>query len=60
MSATESAEAFLKYRIRLGQCGSLSNDDAFDVASFLIRQPRPDFARRDAGHRTGPCSARQQ
>ncbi len=30
----------------LGQGGSLSDDDAYDVAAFFTRQPRPDFARK--------------
>ena len=42
----DTAAAFVKANMPLGQGGSLSDDDAYDVAAFFTRQPRPDFARK--------------
>ena len=44
MARLNTAAAFVKANMPLGQGGSLSDQEAFDVAAFFIRQPRPDFA----------------
>jgi len=43
MARLNTAAAFVKANMPLGQGGSLSDQDAFDVAAFFTRQPRPDF-----------------
>ena len=44
MARLNTAAAFVKSSMPLGQGGSLSDQEAFDVAAFFTRQPRPDFA----------------
>jgi thiosulfate dehydrogenase len=44
MARLNTAAAFVKANMPLGQGGSLSDEEAFDVAAFFTRQPRPDFA----------------
>ena len=44
MARLNTAAAFVKANMPLGQGGSLSDQDAVDVAAFFTRQPRPDFA----------------
>jgi thiosulfate dehydrogenase len=44
MARLNTAAAFVKANMPFGQGGSLSDQDAFDVAAFFTRQPRPDFA----------------
>lgn len=44
MARLNTAAAFVKSNMPLGQGGSLSDQEAFDVAAFFTRQPRPDFA----------------
>jgi thiosulfate dehydrogenase len=44
MARLNTAAAFVKANMPLGQGGSLTAQEAFDVAAFFIRQPRPDFA----------------
>lgn len=44
MARRNTAAAFVKATMPLGQGGSLSDQDAYDVASYFTRQPRPDFA----------------
>ena len=46
MARLDSAAAFVKANMPLGQGGSLTDRDAFDVAAFFTRQPRPDFAHK--------------
>jgi thiosulfate dehydrogenase len=46
MARLDTAAAFVKANMPFGQGGSLSDQDAFDVAVFFTRQPRPDFARK--------------
>jgi thiosulfate dehydrogenase len=46
MARLETAAAFVKSNMPLGQGGTLSDQEAFDVAAFFTRQPRPDFARK--------------
>ena len=44
MARLNTAAAFVKASMPLGQGGSLSDQEAFDVAAFFTRQPRPDFS----------------
>jgi thiosulfate dehydrogenase len=44
MARLGNAAAFVRWNMPLGQGGSLSDDEALDVAAFFTRQPRPDFA----------------
>jgi len=46
MARLNTAAAFVKANMPFGQGGTLSDQDAFDVAAFFTRQPRPDFARK--------------
>jgi len=44
MARRNTAAAFIKGTMPLGQGNSLTDQDAFDIAEFFTRQPRPDFA----------------
>ena len=44
MARLNTAAAFVKANMPLGLGGSLSDQEAVDVAAFFTRQPRPDFA----------------
>ena len=44
MARLNTAAAFVKANMPSGQGGSLTDQEAFDVAAFFTRQPRPDFA----------------
>lgn len=44
MARTYTAAAFVKYNMPLGQGGTLSDQDAVDVAEYFTHQPRPVFA----------------
>ena len=44
MARLNTAAAFVRANMPLGQGGSLSDEEALDVAAFFIHQPRPDFA----------------
>jgi thiosulfate dehydrogenase len=44
LARTYTAAAFIKYNMPLGQGGSLSDQDAIDVAEFMTHQPRPAYA----------------
>ena len=44
MARTYTAAGFIKHNMPLGQGGSLSDQDAVDVAEFMTHQPRPAFA----------------
>jgi thiosulfate dehydrogenase len=46
MARLNTAAAFVKANMPFGQGGSLTDQEAFDVALFFTRQPRPDFARK--------------
>jgi thiosulfate dehydrogenase len=43
MARLNTAAAFVKTAMPLGQGGTLSDQDAFDVAYYFTQQPRPDF-----------------
>lgn len=51
MARLNTAAAFVKANMPLGQGGSLSDQEAYDVAAFFIQQPRPDYA---AKHKDWP------
>ncbi len=44
LARTYTAAAFIKHNMPLGQGGSLSDQDAIDVAEYLTHQPRPPYA----------------
>lgn len=44
MARTETAAAFIKSKMPMGQPDSLSDQDAIDVADYVAHQPRPVFA----------------
>lgn len=46
MARTYTAAAFVKHNMPLGQGGTLSAQDAVDVAAYFTAQPRPDYAAR--------------
>ncbi len=43
MARLDTAAAFIKAKMPLGQDNSLSEQDAYDIAAYFTRQPRPDF-----------------
>jgi len=44
MARMYTAAAFVKHNMPLGQGGTLSAQDAVDVAAYFTKQPRPDYA----------------
>ena len=46
MARLYTAAAFVRHNMPLGQGGTLSAQDAVDVAAYFTRQPRPDFPAR--------------
>lgn len=46
MARLDTAAAFLRWNMPLGQGGSLSPQEAYDIAAFFTAQPRPDYARK--------------
>jgi len=46
MARMYTAAAFVKHNMPLGQGGTLSAQDAVDVAAYFTEQPRPDYAAR--------------
>lgn len=44
MARLSTAAAFVRHNMPLGQGGTLSDQDAWDVAAYFTTQPRPDFA----------------
>jgi len=60
LARTYTAAAFIKHNMPLGQEGSLSDQDAIDVAEFVTHQPRPAYAaaRHDYTSGTKPKDAR--
>lgn len=43
MARHYTAAGFIKHNMPLGDGGSLSDDEAWDVSAYVIQQPRPDF-----------------
>lgn len=46
LARLSNAAAFIKANMPLGMGGTLSDQDAYDLAAYVTRQPRPDFARK--------------
>ena len=46
MARLDTAAAFVRWNMPLGQGGTLTEQEAYDVAAYFIEQPRPDFAGR--------------
>lgn len=44
MARLDTAAAFIRHNMPRGAGGTLSDQDAYDIADFMIYQPRPDFA----------------
>lgn len=44
LARLDTAAAFIKWNMPLGAGGTLSDQEAYDIAEFVIHQPRPDFA----------------
>lgn len=47
MSRLRTAAAFIRYNMPFDRAGSLTDQQAFDVASFVTSRPRPDFAGKE-------------
>jgi thiosulfate dehydrogenase len=43
MTRVRTAATFIRYNMPLTEPGTLSEQDAFDLATFINRQPRPDY-----------------
>ena len=48
MARLNNAAGFIKANMPLGVGGSLDDQAASDIAAYVIKQPRPDFARKHA------------
>jgi thiosulfate dehydrogenase len=44
MARLNTAAPFIKWNMPRGQGGSLSDQEAYDIAAYFTRQPRPDLA----------------
>ena len=44
MARETIAAAFIMTKMPLGQTGTLTADEAYDIAAYVTRQPRPEFA----------------
>ena len=60
MARIDTAAAFVRAKMPLGQGGTLSEQEAYDVAAYVIHQPRPDFAGKNLDWAKGgkPADAR--
>ena len=60
MARLNTAAAFVKANMPFGSGGTLTDQEAFDVAAFFTQQPRPDFAGKSADWPNGgkPADAR--
>jgi thiosulfate dehydrogenase len=60
MARLDTAAAFVKAKMPLGQGGTLSNQEAYDVAAYFTREPRPDFPGKEGDWPKGnrPSDAR--
>ena len=47
MARRNTAAAFVKANMPYGQDGTLTDQEAYDVAAYFTEQPRPDFSRKD-------------
>ena len=48
MARTGTAAAFIQTKMPLGQGGTLTDKEAFDIAAYITRQPRLDFPPKSA------------
>lgn len=46
MARQRTAAGFIKHNMPLGQGGTLTDDEAWDIAAYVIHQDRPDFAKK--------------
>ena len=60
MARLDTAAAFVKAKMPLGQGETLTDQEAYDVAAYFTREPRPDFAGKDRDWPKGnkPADAR--
>lgn len=60
LARLDTAASFIRWNMPLGQGGTLTDQEAYDVADYVIHQPRPDFARKhlDWPHGGRPRDAR--
>jgi thiosulfate dehydrogenase len=47
LARVNTAAAFVKSNMPHGQGGTLTEQEAFDVAAYFTHEPRPDFAGKD-------------
>jgi thiosulfate dehydrogenase len=47
MARLRTAAAFIRHTMPYDRPGSLSDQQAFDVAAYLVARPRPDFAGKE-------------
>jgi thiosulfate dehydrogenase len=47
MGRVRTAAAFIKFNMPYDRPGSLSEQQAFDVAAYITSRPRPDFVRKE-------------
>ena len=47
MARVRTAAAFIRYNMPFDQPGTLSDQQAFDVAAYITSRPRPDFAGKE-------------
>ena len=57
MARVERAASFIQHNMPLGQGGTLSWQDAFDVAAFINSHPRPDSPGKDGDWPLGDAPA---
>lgn len=60
MARLDTAAAFVRHNMPLGQGESLPHWETYDIASYFIEQPRPDFAKKSTDWPRGnkPLDAR--
>lgn len=46
MARLDTAAAFVRWNMPLGQGGTLTDQESYDLAAYFTTQPRPDFARK--------------
>lgn len=47
MARLDTAAAFIRWNMPLGRGGTLTDQEAYDIADYFIHLPRPDFARKN-------------
>lgn len=60
MARLHTAAAYVRWNMPLGQGGTLTDQEAYDLADYFIHEPRPEFARaaEDWPHGGRPPDAR--